>query len=46
MLLPQPEGPTIATTSPEATVNDTLVEHVERAEAVADLVGDQVHLVS
>ena len=24
VLLPQPEGPTIATTSPEVTVNDTL----------------------
>ncbi len=43
VLLPQPEGPTTATTSPAAERERHVVEHLERAEAMADMVGDQVH---
>ena len=46
VLLPQPDGPTIATTSPDPDRERHVVEHLERAEAVTDMVGDQIHRVS
>ena len=44
VLLPQPDGPDDRHHLARAHRERHVVEHVERAEAVADMVGDQVHV--
>jgi len=46
VLLPQPDGPTIATTSPAPTVNDTSSSTSSVPKRWLILVGDQVHVAS
>ena len=37
VVLPEPEGPTMATTSPRATSIETPAQHLERAEALVQV---------